>query len=96
MDKVRELDTMLADRVNLGGEFKTKPRMVAWVNKATGGAAFFPFLFKEIYFTSDGKMGGLGALESMFGGVGDEAVRQKQRSLRLGRAKGLAAKGGHD
>lgn len=96
MDRAQQLDTILGDRINYGGEFKKKPRIVAWVNKAMGGAAFFPFVFKEIYFTADGQMGGLGAIESMFAGRGDEVVRQKQRSLRLGRAKGMAEKGGYD
>lgn len=71
-------------------------RVVFWVEQAMGGAAFLPFLSKEIYFTSTARMGGIGDLGEMFEGRGDEVVRQKQRSLRLGRAKGVAAVGGYD
>lgn len=96
LEKARELDTMLMDRINLSGDFKKKPRCVAWVKKALGGAAFLPFTFPEIYFTSDGFHGGIGGLDHMFDGVGDDVVREKQRSLRLARARGLCEKGGHD
>lgn len=95
LEKAREIDALIDRQVN-SGKFKTKPRMVAWIKKAMGPAAFLPFVFKEIYFTSDGHHGGIGGLEAMFEGVGDEVVREKQRSLRLARAVGLAEKGGHD
>jgi hypothetical protein len=71
-------------------------RVVFWVEQAMGGAAFLPFLSKEIYFTSVARMGGIGNLGEAFEGRGDEVVRQKQRSLRLGHAKGIAAVGGYD
>jgi hypothetical protein len=71
-------------------------RVVFWVEQAMGGAAFLPFLSKEIFFTSVGRMGGIGDLGEIFEGRGDEVVRQKQRSLRLGHAKGIAAVGGYD
>jgi hypothetical protein len=96
LEKARELDTLLLDRIERSGELKKQPHTIAWVKKALGGAAFLPFTFREIYFTSDGRLGALGALEMMFAGVGDEVVRQKQRSLREGRARGLCARGGHD
>lgn len=96
LEIARQLDTLLMDRVDYGGEFKKKPRMVAWVNKALGGAAFLPFTFREIYYTSDGRHGGLGAIELLLAGIGDEVVRQKQYSLRIARAVGLCEKGGHD
>jgi hypothetical protein len=44
----------------------------------------------------EGRIGGIGTLEQMFEGTGDEVVRQKQRSLRLARAQGLAIAGGYD
>lgn len=95
LEKARELDTLLGDRLATDPAFKnTKP--VAWVKKAMGGAAFLPFTFQDIYYTSDAHHGGIGGLERMFGNTGDQVVREKQRSLRLGRAKGLAAKGKHD
>ncbi|MBY0261486.1 MAG: hypothetical protein K2Q20_04045, partial [Phycisphaerales bacterium] len=95
LEKARELDTMLGDRLATDPAFKNT-KSVAWVKKAMGGAAFLPFTFQDIYFTSDGHHGGIGGLERMFAGMGDQVVREKQRSLRLGRAKGLAAKGKHD
>jgi hypothetical protein len=96
LEKARELNTLLAERIANSGEFKSPPRTVAWIKKALGGAAFLPFTFKEIYFTTDGRHGQLGGLERMFGSMGDDVVREKQRSLRLARARGLAEQGGHD
>ena len=77
-------------------DFPKKPRTVAWIKRAMGGAAFFPCSFPEIYFTTDGLHGGIGGLEVLAKGVGDEVAQEKQRSLRLARAKGLAELGGHD
>lgn len=96
LETARELETLIIDRVNTSPEFKTKPRMVAWIRKAMGGAAFLPCAFPEMYFFSDGLHGGIGGLEAIFGDTGDYVVREKQRSLRLGRARGLAEKGGHN
>ncbi|MDX2117035.1 MAG: hypothetical protein SFY96_02510 [Planctomycetota bacterium] len=72
------------------------PRIVFWVDQAMGGAAFMPLMAKDIFFTSQGRMGGVGDLGEIFEGTGDEVVRQKQRSLRLGHAKGVANLGGYD
>lgn len=96
LEKARELTTILVDGIENDTSLKTKPRMVAWIKKALGGPAFMAYPFKEIYFASDGRHGGIGGLESMFEGRGDEVAREKQRSLRLGRAEGLALKGGHE
>ncbi|MBZ0171734.1 MAG: hypothetical protein K8E66_05085, partial [Phycisphaerales bacterium] len=73
-----------------------QPHLVYWVRNAMGGAAFLPFVADEIYMHPEGRIGGIGTLEQMFEGVGDEVVRQKQRSLRLGMAQGLAIEGGYD
>jgi hypothetical protein len=73
-----------------------EPEVIVWVKNAMGGAAFLPFNFENIYFASDGRMGGIGALEAMFGTTGDERVREKQFSLRLGHARGMANRGGYD
>lgn len=77
-------------------EWEKQPHVVFWVGNAMGGAAFLPFLADEIYMEPDGRIGGIGTLEQMFEGVGDEVVRQKQRSLRLARAQGLAIANGYD
>ncbi|MEM1184584.1 MAG: hypothetical protein AAGI53_06230 [Planctomycetota bacterium] len=73
-----------------------QPHVVVWVKNAMGGAAFVPFVGQTIVFHPEGRMGGIGNLGQMFEGVGDEVVRQKQRSLRLARAQGLAIEGGYD
>lgn len=96
LETVRELQTMLTDEIRDDPEWSTKPRLVMWVRKALGGAAFFPFIAPEIYFTSDGRHGGMGYLEKIFDGVGDKVAQEKQYSLRLVRAEGLAIKGGHE
>ncbi|USN99767.1 MAG: hypothetical protein H6810_03660 [Phycisphaeraceae bacterium] len=76
--------------------WEKKPSLVFWVRNAMGGAAFLPWVADEIYMHPEGRIGGVGTLEKMFEGVGDEIVRQKQRSLRLGMAQGVAIAGGYD
>ncbi len=77
-------------------EWEKQPTIVFWVKKAMGGAAFLPLICENIYFHPDGKMGGIGNLSQMFGSTGDEVVRDKQRSLRMGHAEGMAIQGGYD
>lgn len=77
-------------------EWPTPPRIVMVLKRATGAAAFFPFAFKEIYFTPSGVWGGIGSLSELFSGVGDEPVQEKQKSLRLGHVEGWAIYGGYD
>ncbi len=96
VDSVAEIGTVLIDDIRDGEGWVKKPRLVAWVKRALGPAAFLPFVCKEIYYTPDAVHGGIGYLDYLFGGVGDDVVREKQRSLRMGRAEGLAVKGGHD
>jgi hypothetical protein len=96
LETARQLQTLLTDNIRDDPEWTVKPRQICWVKRALGGAAFLPFVFPEIYYTSDGLHGGIGYLDFLFEGVGDDVVRQKQRSLRLGRAEGLANKGGHN
>lgn len=76
--------------------WEKQPEVIFWVRNAMGGAAFLPFMADKIYMHPEGRIGGIGTLEQMFEGVGDEVVRQKQRSLRLARAQGLAIAGGYD
>lgn len=79
----------------LEAEWEDPPKVVFWVKNAMGGASFLPLVSPDIYFHSAGKMGGIGNLTLMFEGVGDQVVQQKQYSLRLGHAEGMAARGGH-
>lgn len=76
--------------------WEMQPTLVFWVRNAMGGAAFLPFVADKIYMHPEGRIGGVGTLEQMFEGTGDEVVRQKQRSLRLGMAQGVAIEGGYD
>lgn len=77
-------------------EWDNPPKVVFWIRNAMGGAAFLPLSCRDIYFHSEGKMGGVGYMDTLFDGVGDEVVRQKQYSLRVTRAEGLAIAGGYD
>lgn len=77
-------------------EWSKQPKVIFWVKRAMGGAAFLPLVCKDIYFSSEAKLGGIGALEKAFGSTGDEVVREKQFSLRIGRAEGMAITGGYD
>jgi len=100
METVRELQTMFTDGIRDDPEWKTrdgkKPELVMWVKSAMGGAAFFPFTAPTVFFTSDAHHGGIGYLELALAGRGDFVVQQKMYAIRLGRAVGLAIKGGHD
>ncbi len=77
-------------------DWPTQPRIVFWVHRAMEGMAFIPLLKPDIYFTSDGRMGGVGNLDELFGSTGDEVVRDKQKSLRQGQVEGYAIEGGHN
>jgi hypothetical protein len=83
-------------RQDLQTHWKNPPEVVVWVKNAMAGAAFIPFFSPNVYFSSEGRMGGIGNLGGMFGSMGDEVVRDKQESLRLGRAKGMAIVNGYD
>lgn len=77
-------------------DWDREPRIVFWVDRAMSGAAFLPLLKSDVYFTSGGRMGGVGNLDELFGSTGDEVVRDKQKSLRQGQVEGYAIEGGHD
>lgn len=96
VDSVTEISTVLIDDIRDNKGWVKKPRVVAWVKRALGPAAFLPFVCKDVYYTPDAVHGGIGYLDYYFNGIGDNVVREKQRSLRMGRAEGLAVKGGHD
>ncbi|MBA4029134.1 MAG: hypothetical protein C0475_08400 [Planctomyces sp.] len=96
LETARELSTLLGERILQDKEWVKKPQMVGWVDKALGGAAFLPFMFKDLYYTSGALHGGLGGLESLFNNVGNGPAREKQRSLRLARAQGIANLGDPD
>jgi len=83
-------------RQDLQAHWSNPPEVVVWVKNAMAGAAFIPFFSPNIYFSSNGRMGGIGNLGGMFGSTGDKVVRDKQESLRLGRAKGMANANGYD
>ncbi len=68
-------------------------RIVFWVENAGGGAAFLAFMGPEIYMMREGWMGGVGTLDDF--DMGDHLVNEKQISLRLGHAEGLALYGGY-
>lgn len=90
--RAEEMDGIFTDEA---ARWSKPPKVVFWVKKAMGGAAFLPLVSPNIYFSSEGKMGGIGNLTRLFGSTGDDVVRQKQYSLRLGHAEGLAMSGGY-
>jgi len=91
--RAEKLETIFTEEIP---RWEKQPTVVMWVKKAMGGAAFLPFLSHNIYFSSEGKMGGIGHLQAIFGSTGDKVVQEKQFSLRLGHAKGKAIEGGYD
>ncbi|MEO1128105.1 MAG: hypothetical protein AAFX05_00185 [Planctomycetota bacterium] len=68
-------------------------RIVFWIDRAFDGAAFLPWLSREIYFTTDGAMGFSQDLEDF--DSGDDMVDEKLISARFGHAHGFALDGGY-
>lgn len=68
-------------------------RVVFWVKTAGGGSAFMPFISPEIFFTSDGKLGGIGDLDEHE--TGDHMVDEKLIGAFMGHAQGFTIKGGY-
>jgi hypothetical protein len=100
LEHAHAMSLLFTDDIRDDKEWKTrtggKPRVIMWVKKAMGAAAFLPYVVPDIYYTSDALHGGIGYLERIFDGRGDKLAQEKQYSLRLGRAEGLALKGGHN
>ncbi|MCB9839053.1 MAG: hypothetical protein H6813_06915 [Phycisphaeraceae bacterium] len=69
-------------------------KVIFWVKNALIGAAFLPFNSRDIYFESEALLGGIGTLDDF--DIGDELVNEKQISLRIGAAEGLAISNGYD
>lgn len=76
--------------------WKKKPKVVFWVKQAMGGAAFLPFMSDTMYFHPEGRIGGIQGIFLMFGGQGDRVVVEKQISLRLTTAQGIAIQNGYE
>jgi hypothetical protein len=96
LETARQISTLITDRIRDDAEWSKKPRLVGYIKKALGAASFLPFVCPEIFFAPDGMHGGIGGLEHMFDGVGDKVAQEKQYSLRMKRAEGIAEKGGHE
>ncbi len=90
-----DMAPIITDEIRDDPKWVKKPELVFWVKQALGAPAFMVLMSDNIYYTSDAKHGGVGGLDRLFDGMGDLVVREKQRSLRLGRAEGMAARGGH-
>lgn len=75
-------------------QIKRGRRVVFWIENAINGAALFPWISPEMYFTTDGQMAFTSDLEKF--SIGDKMVDEKQISLRMGHAEGFAIKGGYD
>lgn len=96
VDKVHDIGLLLTDEIRDDKGWVKKPQMISWVRKALGPSAFIPFMTPKIFYTKEALHGGIGYLDYLFAGVGDLVVQRKQQSLRMGRAEGVAIKGGHD
>ncbi len=98
-ETARELATMFHEGIRDDASWKTrdggKPRIVGWVRKAMGPSSMLTLSIPELYFAPDARVGGIGYLNLLFEGQGDEVVREKQRSLRLGRFEGMVRDGGY-
>lgn len=68
-------------------------RVVFWIERATGGAAVFPFVSSDIYFTPEGRLGGVVDLDEF--SSGDHMVDEKLISAYMAHAEGFLIKGGY-
>lgn len=91
--RATEMEDLFSD--DLRREWTAPPKLVFWVKNAMGGGAFLPLVCQNIYFSSDGRMGGIGGLDRYFGSMSD-SVKEKQISLRIGRAEAMALEGGYE
>lgn len=71
------------------------PEIIFWVNRAMGGMSFLPMTSQNVFFTSDGAMGGIGNLDAIFAGE-ELAFAKKQQGLRRTAVEGWLLAGGHD
>jgi hypothetical protein len=97
--RAAELATIFNDDFRSDKEFVNrkgeKPRIIGWVKKAMGPSAFLCLAMSELYFAENARVGGVGYLNFLFAGRGDEVVREKQRSLRMGKFEGLMSAAGY-
>jgi hypothetical protein len=93
LGKVRDMGTILFDKIRNDSTWTKKPKYITWVKNAVGPSAFLAFMGQQIFYTPDGLHGGIGYLDLLFANQGDLVVREKQRSLRLGEAIGIAVDG---
>ncbi len=96
LSEVFRAEPMTKVFAEIPNEWDYQPTTVFWVKDAMAGAAFLPFICPNIYFHTDGRLGGLGGLSFLFRGVGDDFVQEKQKSLRMGHAEGWLRLGGYD
>jgi hypothetical protein len=92
----RAADMEIIFREEIPRHWDNPPTIVFWIKNAMSGAAILPLSSPNIYFHSEGRMGGVGHLNHLLGGVGDEVVRQKMYSALTAQAIGLAIAGGYD
>jgi hypothetical protein len=76
-------------------EWTKQPRVVFWVKKAMGGAAFLPLSCPEIYFHPQARMGGIGKMDKMHTQA-DQVVREKWFGAGMAHVEGMAIRGGYD
>jgi len=90
---VEQMAPMLTEL--MATEWEKRPQVIFYVRRAMGGAAFLPWIGDGIYFHPEARMGGIGYLD-WFKMGGDTIVDEKQISLRMGHAEGMAIRGGFD
>lgn len=91
--RAEDMDVVFTEEIQR--QWTKQPKVIFWVKKAMGGAAFLPFNCPNIYFHSDGKMGGIGHLENTVKS-GDQVVKEKLFGARMGHVEGMAVRGGYD
>lgn len=90
------MSVIVHEEIRNDPQWTKKPIEVAWVRRGMGPTAFLALSFPNIYMDRSAKLGGIGYLDQLFAGRGDVTVQEKQRSLRMGEAEGLIARGGHE
>lgn len=85
----------IREDLNDKNRWPERPQVVFWISNAMQGLAFLPMATPDIYFTPDGRMGGIGNLDEISADE-DPALAAKFQSARRAIMDGWMLEGGHD
>jgi len=88
MYTTKQIADLIGDEIDQKGR-----RVVFWVESALQGGVFVPLTGPDVYFTSNGVLGGIGSLDEFK--TGDDMVDEKLIGAMLGQAEGFVIQAGY-